>query len=67
MEENSLSRATKQVSATITVDTFMRVGYYSDNEDRTFSKMVEILLIEALDKRDKMPKSKVITKTKNHK
>lgn len=44
---------TKQISATIQLETVERIAYWSGEEKRTFSQMVEILLSEALDKRDK--------------
>lgn len=43
---------TKQISATLQLTTAERVDYWRDEEKRTFSQMVEILLTEALDKRD---------------
>ena len=45
---------TKQISATIQLSTTERIEYWRDEEKRTFSQMVEILLTEALDKRDKI-------------
>lgn len=42
----------KQISSTITMETVSRIDYYVDYEKRSFSAMVEILLNEALDKRD---------------
>lgn len=44
---------TKQISATIQIETVERIAYWSDEEKRTFSQMVDILLTEALNKRDK--------------
>lgn len=44
---------TKQISATIQLETVERIAYWSDEEKRTFSQMVDILLTEALNKRDK--------------
>lgn len=58
-EESSFDRK-KQISSTITMETVSRVDYYVEEEKRSFSAMVEILLNEALDKRDgiKLSKSK---------
>jgi hypothetical protein len=52
---------TKQISATITMDTKSRIDYWAEDGKRTFSQTVQILLDEALDKRDGI-KSKPVKK-----
>jgi hypothetical protein len=46
------SGRTKQIASTVTLETVERIDYWADDEKRTFSQMVQILLTEALDKRD---------------
>jgi len=52
----------KQIASTITIETVERIEYYVDQDKRSFSAMVGILLEEALDARDKKP-----SKPKNNK
>lgn len=53
----TVSEGKKQISSTVPIEIVERIEYYVEDEKRTFSQMVQILLNEALDARDKKPKS----------